>query len=68
MIDATDVLGLRVSVVNKWHARVNFGSEATKAKMRVFNKPIFDQVRWPSPHEIQVYVNETQAAELVIST
>jgi hypothetical protein len=32
------------SVVNKWHARLNFGSEQAKSKLKVFNQSIWDQV------------------------
>lgn len=31
-------------VINKWHARLNFGSDGNKAKLKVFNQTIFDQV------------------------
>jgi hypothetical protein len=30
--------------LNKWHARLNFGSEATKAKLKVFTQTMWDQV------------------------
>ena len=32
------------SVLNKWHARVNFGSEKSKSKLKVFNTNIWDQI------------------------
>jgi len=32
-------------VLNKWHARLNFGSEKTKAKLKVFTQTMWDQVR-----------------------
>lgn len=31
-------------VLNKWHARLNFGSEKTKAKLKVFTQTMWDQV------------------------
>ena len=31
-------------VLNKWHSRLNFGSENTKAKLRVFTQTMWDQV------------------------
>ena len=31
-------------VVNKWHARVQFGSEVSKSKLKVFNQTLWDQV------------------------
>lgn len=31
-------------VLNKWHARLNFGSEKTKAKLKVFTQSMWDQV------------------------
>ena len=31
--------------VNKWHAKLYFGSEKTKSTMKVFNHSIWDQVR-----------------------
>ena len=31
-------------VVNKWHARLNFGSEHVKSKLKVFNQTIWNQV------------------------
>ena len=31
--------------VNKWHARLHFGSEQVKSKMKVFNQTIWEQVR-----------------------
>jgi hypothetical protein len=33
-------------VVNKWHARLHFGSEQIKSKMRVFNQTIWEQVQY----------------------
>ena len=33
------------STVNKWHARLHFGSEQVKSKMKVFNQTIWEQVR-----------------------
>jgi hypothetical protein len=33
-----------IPVVNKWHARLNFGSELAKSKMKVFNQTIFDGI------------------------
>ena len=39
--------GLRDSwegTVNKWHARVHFGSEKVKSKMKVFNQTIWQQI------------------------
>jgi hypothetical protein len=32
-------------VLNKWHARLNFGSENTKAKLKVFTQTLWSQVR-----------------------
>ena len=32
------------STVNKWHARLHFGSEQVKSKMKVFNQTIWEQV------------------------
>lgn len=32
------------STINKWHARLHFGSEQKKSKMRVFNQTIWEQV------------------------
>ena len=32
-------------VLNLWHARMNFGSEHVKSKLKVFNKNLWDQVR-----------------------
>jgi Apoptosis antagonizing transcription factor len=32
------------STVNKWHARLHFGSEQMKSKMKVFNQTIWEQV------------------------
>jgi len=32
------------STVNKWHARVHFGSEKVKSKMKVFNQTIWQQI------------------------
>lgn len=32
------------NVVNKWHARSNFGSEKAKSSLKVFNQTIFSQV------------------------
>lgn len=31
-------------VLNKWHARLNFGSESSKAKLKVFTQTMWDQV------------------------
>lgn len=31
-------------VLNKWHARLNFGSEKTKAKLKVFTQTMWNQV------------------------
>jgi hypothetical protein len=31
-------------IVNKWHARVNFGSEKVKSSMKIFNRTIWQQV------------------------
>lgn len=31
-------------VLNKWHARLNFGSEKTKAKLKVFTQTMWSQV------------------------
>lgn len=31
-------------VLNKWHARLNFGSEKTKSKLKVFTQTMWDQV------------------------
>ena len=31
-------------VLNKWHARLNFGSEKTKAKLKVFTQSMWNQV------------------------
>ena len=33
------------STVNKWHARLHFGSEQVNSKMKVFNQTIWEQVR-----------------------
>lgn len=33
-------------VLNKWHARINFGSENTKAKLKVFTQTMWDQVSY----------------------
>ena len=33
------------TTVNKWHARVHFGSEKVKSKLKVFNQTIWEQVR-----------------------
>lgn len=38
------------SVVNKWHARSNFGSEKAKSSLKVFNQTIFSQVILAMPH------------------
>lgn len=32
------------SIVNKWHSRLNYGSEKAQSKMRVFNRSLFEQV------------------------
>lgn len=32
------------TVLNKWHARIHFGSEQAKSKMKVFNASLWDQV------------------------
>lgn len=32
------------STINKWHARLHFGSEQVKSKMKVFNQTIWEQV------------------------
>jgi Apoptosis antagonizing transcription factor len=32
------------TTVNKWHARLHFGSEQVKSKMKVFNQTIWEQV------------------------
>lgn len=36
-------------VLNKWHARLNFGSEKTKAKLKVFTQSMWDQVMPTQP-------------------
>ena len=33
-------------ILNKWHARLNFGSEKTKAKMKVFTHTMWNQVQY----------------------
>lgn len=42
------------AVVNKWHARLNFGSEQAKSKLKVFNQSIWDQVRLYSQRPIML--------------
>ena len=32
------------AVVNKWHARLNFGSEKAQSNLRVFNQKIWEQI------------------------
>ena len=32
------------TTANKWHARVHFGSEQTKSKMKIFNQTIWQQI------------------------
>jgi hypothetical protein len=39
-------------VLNKWHARLNFGSEGTKAKLKVFTQTMWDQVHIASTPEL----------------
>ena len=36
-----------METVNKWHARLHFGSEQAKQKMKMFNKTVWQQVRNP---------------------
>ena len=32
------------SIMNKWHARLNFGSEKSKAKLKVLSHSLWEQV------------------------
>lgn len=32
------------TIMNKWHARLNFGSEKNKTKLKVFNHSLWEQV------------------------
>ena len=41
------------SVLNKWHARINFGSTQTMKKLKVFNNSFWDQVYLKSSLELQ---------------
>jgi hypothetical protein len=40
------------SVVNKWHARLHFGSEQVKSKMKIFNQTIWEQVGPPQTNRL----------------
>jgi hypothetical protein len=64
MVDSLDVLWEKTSkiqttlqlekwepVLNKWHARLNFGSENTKAKLKVFTQTLWSQVSAYNPIE-----------------
>ena len=43
--DSQDKLQTRwETIMNKWHARLNFGSEKNKAKLKVFNHSLWEQV------------------------
>ena len=41
------------TVVNKWHARLNFGSEKAQSNLRVFNQKIWEQIETNVKDEVR---------------
>ena len=41
------------AVVNKWHARLNFGSEKAQSNLRVFNQKIWEQIETNLKDEVR---------------
>ena len=41
------------AVVNKWHARLNFGSDKAQSNLRVFNQKIWEQIETNLKDEVR---------------
>lgn len=42
------------TTVNKWHARLHFGSEQVKSKMKIFNQTVWEQIDLALGDDIRV--------------